>query len=211
MKLRSPSTIFLAGSTQTGKTRFALKLIDHANEMFEIPPSKIVYCYTDYQDIFSKYEHVLFYEGLPPLSQIEEWSDGREHLLIILDDLLLKVTASEDCVHLFTVTSHHRLVSCIFISQAIFPPGKYSTVLSRQMCYIVLFKNLRDVKQVTILGSQLYPRNSHFLKDAFDKAMTSSNYLFIDLNPCSPDKLRLRTDIFPGEFTRVFVPLDFYK
>lgn len=70
--------------------------------------------------------------------------------------------------------------------------------------YMVLFKNPRDITQVDVLGQQMYG------KKAFAKAYKMATdiphgYLLIDLKQQTPDQLRLRSNIFPGNDTDVFV------
>jgi hypothetical protein len=48
------------------------------------PPERIVYCYEEWQDIFSDYPNVHFQEGVPDFSQF----DGKQRTLVIIDDLL---------------------------------------------------------------------------------------------------------------------------
>ena len=63
-----------------------LRLIDHANEIIEPPPTRIWYCYGEFQPAFNSYPWVHFHEGLPELS--DRVFDGVESTLIILDDLI---------------------------------------------------------------------------------------------------------------------------
>lgn len=200
-KFRAPSLTFVAGCTQSGKTQFTLKVIKNANKMFEKPVTKIVYCYSIYQDVFNKLKpNVTFHQNLPTLKDIDKWSKDQDHTFLILDDLLMDIINSKEMVQLFCVLSHHKNISVFFLSQTIFPPGKYSVILSRQMTYIILFKNARDAKQISILGSQIYPLNAYKLSQAYELATGSDyNYLLIDLNPCTLEKYRLRSKIFPDD------------
>ena len=54
------------------------------DKMIQPPLVKVMYCYGEYQPIFAKYPNVIFNEGLPDIRQF----DGREPLLLILDDLM---------------------------------------------------------------------------------------------------------------------------
>lgn len=71
---------------------------------------------------------------------IEQYSEGSEHTILVLDDIMLKICKSEDCVDLVTVTSHHRCITTIFLSQNLYPPGKYSRTISLDCSNNVLFK-----------------------------------------------------------------------
>ena len=73
--------------------------------------------------------------------------------------------------------------------------------------YIVLFKNPRDMAQITYLSRQMYSGKKNFLTDAFQDATSHPyGYLFLDLKADTDDELRVRTNIFPGETTFVYCP-----
>ena len=74
----------VVGPTFCGKTRFVFRLIDNVVSMLEPPPSKIMYCYGEYQQLFCQYPQVIFHEGLPDMDNF----DGREPILLIVDDLM---------------------------------------------------------------------------------------------------------------------------
>ena len=42
---KHPSNFYICGPSQSGKTDFAKKLIEHKELMFDIPPQQIVWCY----------------------------------------------------------------------------------------------------------------------------------------------------------------------
>jgi len=60
-------TALVAGPTGCGKTKFVFKLIDDVDVMVQPSPSKIVYCYGEYQKLFANYPQVEFRRGLPTL------------------------------------------------------------------------------------------------------------------------------------------------
>ena len=52
----------------------------------------------------------------------------------------------------------------------------------------------------------MYPGELNCVKDAFYKATEEPHgYLLVDLKQCTPDDLRLRSHIFPGETQRVYI------
>jgi hypothetical protein len=70
-----------------------------------------------------------------------------------------------------------------------------------------MFKNVRDTSQIITLGRQLYPGRGGILVEAYTDAMKEHYaYLVVDMTQRIDDKLRLRTKIFPGETTVVYVP-----
>ena len=68
--------------------------------------------------------------------------------------------------------------------------------------YMILFKNPRDVGQISYLGRQMFPskHGSKFLAEAFRDATDKPyGYLFIDLKAGTDERLRVRTNIFPSD------------
>lgn len=118
-------------------------------------------------------------------------------MTVVLDDLMLQVAQSQDCVHLFTVTSHHRNVTTIMLSQNLYPPGKYARTISLNCLNVILFKNYRDSRQIITFGSQILPGQNSFFKAAYESA-TRSN-LHVCLEPTQNKEYQLRTHILPGD------------
>jgi hypothetical protein len=201
-KFIHPFTCLVSGPTQAGKTVFTFRLINAANEMIHPPPEKFIYCFTEYQPLFEKYPKVLFHEGLPDTHEI----DGKVRTLLILDDLMSQQnTLVSD---LFTKISHHRNVSVIFLTQNLFYKSQHNRTMSINSQYLVLTKNPRDASQIGVLARQMYPEKAKFLIDAFRNATEKPHsYLLIDLKQSCPDKIRIRTDIFPDDDAiRVYIP-----
>ena len=201
MEFKHPFTCLVSGPTGCGKTVFTTKLIEHASKMIDPPPERILWCYGIYQNFFNGIRNVEFHEGVPDL----ETFDGTKTTLLILDDLMHE---TDDRVsQIFTKVSHHRNVSVLYLTQNLFYGSKQNRTISLNAHYIVLFKNARDVTQISHLAGQMYPGNSKYMIESFRDATASPySYLLIDLKPNTEDKLRLRTQIFPGEITYVYVP-----
>ena len=200
LPLRHPFTAIIAGPTSCGKTRFVFRLIDNVARMIDPPPSKIVYCYGEYQQLFCNYPRVVFHQGLPDLNDF----DGSEPTLLVIDDLMQET--NETVANLFTKGSHHRNVSVMFLAQNLFPKNKFARTMSLNAHYMILFKNPRDASQFANLARQMYPKRSQFAIEPYkDATKVPYSYLLIDLRPEQDDDLRLRTNIFPGETHYVYV------
>ena len=71
---------------------------------------------------------------------------------------------------------------------------------------MVLFKNPGDVSQIMALAHQMYPRRTQFFLEAFSRATARHHgYMVIDMKQDTPDILRLRSSIFPGEEQKAYV------
>lgn len=207
---KTPANIFISGPSQSGKTFLTAKIINNAKGMFEDYPNKIVYAYSEKQPLFGTLKafnkNLIFYQGIPSQSDLEEWSVERKHVLLILDDLMPGVCNSADSLNLFTIKAHHLRISVIFIAQNLYPPGRYSRTISLNIHYFLLFRNRRDTRQVETLARQIFDKD----KKAFMSVYQSSTsglfkYLLIDIHPRSePDIFRVRTHILPGEDTHIY-------
>jgi hypothetical protein len=194
---KHPFTSCLAGPTRCGKTAFVFSMIQNMKEMIYPVPKKVIYCYGEFQSIFDKFPDIQFHEGLPDQSMF----DGTP-ILLILDDLMSQ--ANETVTDLFTKGSHHKNISVVFLTQNIF--HKNHRTISLNSHYLVLFKNPRDAYQISTLARQMYPGNSQFMVEAYKDATSSPHsHLLLDLHPDQDEKLRLRTNIFPGEIQTVYV------
>jgi len=164
LPLRHPFTALVAGPTGCGKTQFVFKLIENVDVMIDPTPSRIVYCYSEYQQLFRKYPLVTFHQGLP---NIEDF-DGSESVLLVIDDLMNE--ADESVANLFTKGSHHRNVSVIFLVQNLFHKNRHVRTISLNSHYMMLFKNPRDASQFASLARQMYPHKSAFAVEAYKDA-----------------------------------------
>ena len=176
----------------------------------ENPPDEVYYFYGVYQNFFleiEKIKNVKMNEGLPTQSVINELSSDGKHKLIILDDLMHAILQSSDMELLFTQGCHHRNISVIYITQNLYQQGRYSRTIALNTWYVIMFRNLRDVAQIKVLGRQLYPRNACILVDAYEKAIKEAfGHLIIDSGPRSKQEYRLRTNVFPNQDCTVYIP-----
>jgi hypothetical protein len=192
--LQHPFTCIISGPTQSGKSEFVLRLIEQSHALISPPPERITFCYGEYQQIFTKYPYVIFNSGLPDFESL----GGVEPSLLIIDDLLSEINSAVS--NMFTRGSHHRNISVIFLSQNLFHKSKDFRTMSLNTHYLVLFKSVRDVTQVSTLARQMYPGKSKLLIEAYQDATTNPfGYLLIDMKPQTNDKMRLRTNIFINE------------
>jgi hypothetical protein len=200
-RLKHPFTCTVAGPTGCGKTRFIIRLMKHVNELIDLPPEKIMYCYGEFQPLFAELTNVEFHEGLPTVDSF----DGRQSLVII-DDLMNEV--DQNVANLFTKLSHHRNVSVVFVTQNLFHRNRHVRTMNLNTHYLILFKNPRDANQVATLARQMYPGKSNFVLEAFrDATKVPYGYLMIDLKPETDERYRIRTNIFPDDDRQyVYVP-----
>jgi hypothetical protein len=200
---KTPANICLYGATQSGKTSFVLRLLEHRDDMFTTKPERILYCYGSWQSAYedlSKYKGVTMHEGVPSRSTVEEFTYDKLPTVMVLDDLLGDIVNSKEVQHYVTVMSHHNNMNIIMLLQSIFPKGTYARTISLNCHYMVLFSNKRDGNQVKVLGSQLMPAHVKYFVDSYRKATAKRwGYLLIDIHPHSDPVYELRTRIFPDD------------
>lgn len=208
LQFETPSSVLLAGPSQSGKTVWTRRLIQNKAQMFKVPPVKVIYAYSAWQPLFDSLEGVDFHKDAPTGAELEQWSESGEHILVVLDDVMAAVCASPDIMSLFTINCHHRNISVLFLVQNIFPTGKWARSISLNCHYIVLFRTKRDVLQIQSLGKQILPGQSKYFAGAYGDATEEKwGYLLCDLHPATEKEFQLRTHIFPEEVIWFYTPL----
>ena len=204
------SSICLIGSTGSGKTRWVYRLMRHLPEMFEgAQIDKILYCYGVYQSLFDEMKQTVlnieFQEGIPSRQDIEILAEGQNHCLLVLDDLMSQVVASETMQELFCQFCHHKNISVVYLTQNLYQGGKCARTIALNTSALVLMKSMRNASQIRCLATQIYPGNIRFMLDAYKDAMKQPyGYLVLDMSPAADDIYRLRTHIFPDEDTVIY-------
>ena len=179
-----PFRCFISGSSQSGKTFFAHKLLN-SPELFSNRTKQIVYYHPDYLSHVPVNWHktlkipVSYQSGLPTLQDI---CDLKAHTCIVLDDLFEECINSSCIDYLFRVLSGKNKLSVLILSQRYFSAGKYGLNIRNNCNFTVLMRNV-DFKLNVRIASLLS------LKAAIQKAITDtyeSNfypYIFIDSSP----------------------------
>ena len=214
IQFKWPSSIMIAGPSQCGKTTFTRQLLRQANVLFERPIKKIVYCYGQWQECFKDMTgHVQFVEGIPediPCLFPPACRPG----VLVLDDLIRHCSDDERILDLFTKVSHHCDVACIYLTQNLFPPKKFSRSISLNVHYIIAFNNPRHTLGLRTLAQQAFAGQVPFVWESFQDATSQPfGYLMLDLHPRTQNIQRVRTRILPTEhrFPIVYVNKEMHK
>ena len=163
-------------------------------------PTKILFSYAEWQPAYQSLQNkVQFVQGLPELPLYSQ-----EPLLLIIDDQMHSV--DQQVSSLFTKGSHHRNISIIHVIQNLFDKHREHRTISLNAHYLVVFKNPRDGSQIVHLAKQMYPGKTHYMRQAFELATAHPHgYLLLDLKQSTPEGIRLRSHIFPGEHQKVYM------
>ena len=153
------------------------------------------HCYGQWQDCFQDMAaQVTFLEGIPSL-----FPSNCHPGILVLDDLMRNCSDDEHVLDLFTKVSHHCDVTCIYLTQNLFPPGKFSRSISLNAHYIMAFNNPCDTLGFRTLAQQAFAGNVPYVWESFQDATSQPfGYLVFDLHPRTPNIQRLRTRILPA-------------
>ncbi len=166
VRFKVPANFYVSGQSQSGKSSLIRQLLRHTNELFYPVPTKIIYCYGEYQKEFEELRNVDLVEGFP--SDLDDLTKGHDHSIVVLDDLMSECSKDQRVSDLFTRGSHHKGISVFYLTQNLFPPGKLSRTISLNCHYIFVFKNPRDSLGIATLAKQMFPRQviiwwTHFM------------------------------------------------
>jgi len=73
-------------------------------------------------------------------SHLTKWFGPTRGGVLVLDDLMEEGGQDKSVLDLFTKGSHHRNITVLYLTQDLFPPGKFSKTINRNAHYIVAFK-----------------------------------------------------------------------
>ena len=209
VKLESPCTIIVSGVSFSGKSTLIKKMLTRANGVFKVPPSKIIYCYSIWQEklfeeIKDTVENISFHKGLVDEEVFN--SNDNVHSICVIDDLMVDVADSKFIQKLFCVGSHHLNWTVILIIQNLYQKGKVMRTISLNCRVFIIFRNSRDQGQVKTLARQMFPDNANYFLDAYRKSTAVPyGYLVIDITSTSIEQYQLRSRILPGEDMIIYV------
>ena len=205
VRFKTPANFYISGQTQSGKSHLTRCMLRHLEELFYPVPTKVIYMYGVYQKEFDELPpNVELVEGFP--DNLTDMIRGHDHSLIVLDDLMSQCSNDQRVADLFTRGSHHHGISVLYLTQNLFPPGKLSCTISLNSHYLVIFRSPRDSLSVSTLAKQMFPGRTGYLMESFrDATSRPYGYLIIDCHQLTPENMRLRTNILPGERQIVYV------
>lgn len=188
MKFKTPTPFAVIGGTMSGKTQWVWNLLKGASESFEVTPNKIVYLEDQpvVNDMQATLPEFTTYRGLPTREEIREWALDSTHTVMILDDMIHLVTKSPDALHLFQTMVSHANITTFLLSQNLYPPGVYAKGILLNCQHVVLFKNVRDNRQIVTFGSQVFTGRSKFWMDAW-AVRRPYGYILVDLTHHYPE------------------------
>lgn len=200
LPLYSPFALTIAAPANMGKTEWVKKFLKYQSQLLDKPYQKVIWYYKIWQETYETID-AEFRQGAPTTFEDRD-------CIIVYDDKFTNMQHDLELAESFCVRMHHQNLGLIFVTQLFFANPPIIRTCSRNSSYIVLLKNTRSAGVAQTLGMQLWPNRPKWLLDAYDKSTKDKQwaYIFIDLHSRTPDKFRLRTNIFPDEQPmRVFI------
>ena len=184
-------SMIVSGPSCSGKSFYVNGLIHKAHVYFNPSPKYILWYYGEVCP-HPLLKGVKYKRGLPTEEEVE---NVFQQCIVVLDDLMWESRSSMTVGNLFTRVAHHRQCFIIHITQNLFQAGAVTRTQSLNAHYLVLFKNPRDRQQILHLARQIYPRKEDFVLESFEDATRRQyGYLLVDLNPTTPEEIRLCTE-----------------
>ena len=150
--IRQPSSVIVAGPSGSGKSELVEQWLRYQN-VFQVKPKTEVYAYDRWQPRFDRMQRkdgIRFHRGLPDPIHLTKWFGPTRGGVLVLDDLMEEGGQDKRVLDLFTKDSHHRNITVLYLTQDLFPPGKFCKT-------IVAFKNPRDQMGIRTILLQAFP------------------------------------------------------
>ena len=205
-----PSTWLVCGPSSSGKTTFVTKLIQNYCPMFgDDKRRNLLFFYKQWQPSYEKilantFFKVTFINAPPTEDGIVEYARPfqKTGCFVIIDDFMQNLDKSMSSI--FTTHAHHLNILVCLLSQNLFPKNPFFRDISLNSTYVVIFKNPRDLSQLTHFARQFAPGRTRSMATIFKEALKLPySYLVVDLHQSTPEKLRLKSNIFPRELPMI--------
>ncbi len=179
LKFKSGTNVLIYGVSGSDKSTFVLEVI--RRKLLTVFPDKVYYFYKVHQPFMKSWNlqkncpKITFIEGID-LSYIEQGN-----CLAIFDDMLLE-KQSKCLAEVFVFGSHHLNITVFFLTQTLYPKDEHYRLMALNAHYMVLFGDMRSLRQVNTLANQLFMHEDKArLINAFRSSINRA-YGFVVLN-----------------------------
>ena len=194
-EFQHPCTVVISGPSGSGKSVLTKDIL--CQRSIQPSPQRIIWCYGQYQPLYDAIQrqlpYVEFVKGIPEFLEHESFLDTSVRNCIVLDDLMGDAKKNDKISRLFSIGSHHRNLTVLYLTQNVFPQGKACRDVALNTKYLVLFNNPVDRAQVLNLARRIYPNNSQFFMNTYQRAIEQCyGYLIIDMRANTSEQERLK-------------------
>ena len=193
-----PFRMILAGSSESGKTYFAGRLLEKPN-LFEDKISAVFYYYPCYLSEAPVTWHktldipVSYHIGLPSMKEL---ANLPKQSCVVIDDSFDEAIKSPAIDHLFRVISGKKKICVMIMTQNNFTKGKYGREIRNSCNYSVLFRNCCDVSINANIARMVGLKHA-FCSASLEVEGSKYPYFFLDQSQKGQlTQFRLYTDIF---------------
>ena len=186
------NSLIICGRSNSGKTTWVKKLIEHRDVLFKEKIQKIYWFYSTWQKEYENLKNdVIFKNGIDD-DEIQN-NNMEANSMLVLDDLVMEMENNHSITALFTKYMHHKSLFLIYVSQNFYHQSREAHMRHLNSHFIVFFKNPWDKTQLSILARQMFPgRSSHEFSIMFEKVTEKPHgYLLIDLRQEMPAEIHL--------------------
>ena len=144
--IRQLSSVIIARPSGSSKSELVEQWLRYLN-VFQVKPKTMVYAYDRWQPRFDrvqKKDGIRFHRGLSEPSHLTKWFGPTRGIVLVLGNLMEEGGQDKRVLDLFTKDSQHRNITVLYLTQDLFPSGKFFQTINRNAHYIVTFKNPRD-------------------------------------------------------------------
>jgi len=157
--IHTPFRLTVSGSSGTGKTRWIQRFLEYHEQIVGFKFDTILFMYGEYQNLFDdikeKHGDIEWCEGFCHDTLLNKIHPDSRQKLLILDDLLDEISNDKLLQSFYIRKSHHWNVSILLTTQYLHE--KHLRLINLNTTDFVLFKSVRDITPIRILGQQMYP------------------------------------------------------
>ena len=196
--------VFISGSSSSGKTFFAKKLIESSYIDFQ----RIYYYHPDIHErkpVDWGISEIIFSAGLP---SIDELLKIPENSCIILDDLFSEAKDSRAIDYLFRVLSGKRKLHVIIMTQRYFSNGVYTLNIRNSSNIHVLLRNADETSNLRVARSMKL-KTEYIIAEEYNQSKLYPYVLINRTNHARVNGIQLYIDIF-SKYRQVIMKTGLY-
>jgi hypothetical protein len=205
LRLQCPCVIQTCGYSSSGKSVLTADMVRNRHRLFTHTFSRVLWLYSQWQPLYDQLQldvpEIIFIKSIKEAEKyIEEPKPNKPppSVLLVADDMVLEIIGNNnnDFLSYALQKSHHRNVTVIVLTQALFLPKARLLQINSQ--YILCMQLNRDSSSILRLGCQLMPMNPRFVYKAYKHSVLRKKFahFLIDSHALQDDIARYRSTVF---------------